>query len=880
MFRVSLKGVWAHKVRLLLTALAIILGVGLISGVYVYTDTIGKAFDGIFADVYEGIDIVVGTESDFSLGEGTYLDESDFGLIEGVDGVEEAFPNLAGLGVTILDTEGEMLAGGPGPPTFVSSLSEPPDTGSYDNPGEFTIVEGAYPAGKDQVALDRGTAELGGFEIGDPVTVISDLVGRLELTLTGVAVFGEQDSLGGTKWVFFDLPTTQAVLQRPGKLSGGSVQVTPGTPVDDVIARIEAVLPDHATVVSGQDAAEAEAADIQAALSFFTIFLSVFGWVALFVGSFLIYNTFRIVVSQRTKELALLRALGAGGRQVRVIVLLEAAIIGAIGAVLGIGFGVMIAYGLQQILPAVGIELPTASLDIKPRTVIVGLAAGLGITLVAALIPARRASKVSVMAALREDAAGPQQAGILRRTLLGAVISGVGLAALFFGLYGDTGSGPSPIVYVGVGTAVIFLGIFVLSPLAARPVTNLLGMLLERAMGTSGKLARRNAMRSPRRTAATAAAVMISITLVALASTLTGSIRGTIDDVLANDVDAEVVVRPAGQFGDPTQGFTSEIAERVKQMDDVEDLTRIHAGWGMIVSETEISHGETQVDIIETFITGAEPNLADFLPPDAFQGTLRPGPGELIVDAAAAEDNGYALGDTLVIEFEQTGRRSFTLVGIVEGRAWAGIIAIPSADWISAYGMDQHSQVYVKATEGVSADELKAAIEPLLADYPNIAVQTFEDLQSEAEAQLNGLLNFILALLALAVVIGMLGVTNTMALSVFERTREIGLLRAVGLDRRTTRWMVRSEASIVSVFGALMGIGLGIFFGWALIRALADLGFSNFVIPWLPSSATAGGVLGSLVFWLVATGVLGVVFAVFPARRAAKLNVIEAIAHF
>ena len=487
MLRVSLKGVWAHKVRLLLTGLAIILGVGLISGVYVYTDTIGKAFEGIFTDVYAGIDIVVGTESDFSLGEGTYLDESDFELIEDVDGVEEVFPSLAGLGVTILDPDGEMLAGGPGPPTFVSSLSQPSETGSSDNPGEFTIVEGAYPAGKGQVALDRGTAELGGFEIGDTLTVISDLEGRLELTLAGVAVFGEQDSLGGTKWVFFDLPTTQEFLQRPGKLSGGSVQVTPGTPVDDVIARIEALLPDHATVVSGQDAAEEEAADIQAALSFFTIFLSVFGWVALFVGSFLIYNTFRIVVSQRTKELALLRALGAAGRQVRVIVLLEAAFIGALGAVLGIGFGVMLVFGLQQILPAVGIELPTASLDIKPRTVLVGLAAGLGITLVAALVPARRASKVSVMAALREDAAGPQQAGILRRTLLGTAISGVGLAALFFGLYGDTGSGPSPVVYVGVGTAVIFLGIFVLSPLAARPVTNLIGMLLERPDGDFGQ---------------------------------------------------------------------------------------------------------------------------------------------------------------------------------------------------------------------------------------------------------------------------------------------------------------------------------------------------------------------------------------------------------
>lgn len=381
-------------------------------------------------------------------------------------------------------------------------------------------------------------------------------------------------------------------------------------------------------------------------------------------------------------------------------------------------------------------------------------------------------------------------------------------------------------------------------------------------------------MRNPRRTAATAAAVTISITLVALASTLTGSIRGTIDEVLANNVDADVVVLPAGQFGDPSAAFAPDIAERMEGIDLVADLTRIWVGWGLLISETP-----TTEYVTETLITGVEPNLADFIPPDAFQGSLDPGPGQVVMEASIAESGELELGDSLVIEFEQAGEIPFTLVGIAEGPAWAGIIGIPSTDLISATGRDQHSQVYVKAVEGVTPDELKAAAEPLLADYPNVAVQTFEDVQSEAEAQLNGLLNFILALLALAVVIGMLGVTNTMALAVFERTREIGLLRAVGLDRRTTRRMVRAEASIVSVFGALMGIGLGIFFGWALIRALEDQGFSVFVIPWLPSSASVAGVLGSLLFWLVATGVLGILFAVYPAWRAARLKVIEAIAH-
>ena len=870
MLRVSLKGVWAHKVRLVLTALAIILGVGLISGVYVYTDTIGKAFDGIFADAYAGIDIAIGTESDFSFGEGTYLDEADFALIDEVPGVEEAFPVLQGMGVSVLDSEGEVLGSGPGPPTFVASLSP----AESDGVSGFTIAEGAFPVGSGQVALDRGIADLGGFQIGDRVTVISDVVGRLDLTLAGTATFGEDNTLGGTTWVFFDLPTTQSVLQRPGLLSGGAVQVTPGAQIDEVIAGIRAKLPDHATVVSGQDAAEAEAADIQSALSFFTIFLSVFGWVALFVGSFLIYNTFRIVVSQRTRELALLRALGAGARQIRGIVLLEALTIGFIGAVLGVGFGVMIAFGLQLILPAAGIDIPTTTLSIKPRTVIVGLAAGTVITFVSALIPARRASKVSVMAALREDAPDPARGGFLRRALVGGAILVLGLAALFFGLFGDTGSGPSPVVYVGVGVGVIFLAVFALSPLAAGPVTNLLGTILERFTGTSGRLARRNAMRSPRRTAATAAAVTISITLVALASTLTGSIRGTIDEVLADDVVADVIVLPEGQFGDPTGAFAPEIADRVRGSDLVADITRVWVGWAILTSETP-----TTETVTETLITGMEPNLAEFLPPDAFEGSLDPGPGQVVMEASIAESGNLELGDSVVIEFEQAGEFPYTLVGIAEGPAWAGIIAIPSTDWISAAGIDQHAQVYAKAVEGVTADELKAAVEPLLADSPNVTVQTFEDLQSEAEAQLNGVLNFILALLALAVVIGMLGVTNTMALAVFERTREIGLLRAVGLDRRTTRRMVRAEASIVSVFGALMGIGLGIFFGWALIRALEDQGFTVFAIPWLPSSLSVAGVLGSLLFWLFATGILGILFAVYPAWRAARLKVVEAISH-
>lgn len=871
MLRVSLKGVWAYKIRLALTALAIVLGVGLISGVYVYTDTIRKAFDGIFTDAFAGIDIVIGAESDIALGEGVFIDEEVFGLAAEVEGVEQAFPSIQGTGAAVLDSEGGVLGTGAGPPTFVASIL----------PGEaggFTIDEGAYPSGAGQVVLDRSTAEQGGFEVGSQVTVISDRAGRMDLTLAGIAVFGENNDLGGSKWVLFDLPTAQMVLQRPGQLSGGSIQVVPGASVDDVIARIDALMPANITVSSGQATAEEQAADLQSQLSSFTVFLSVFGWVALFVGSLLIYNTFRIVVGQRTRELALLRALGAGRRQVMGIMLFEAAVIGLAGALLGVGFGVLLAMGLQWALPLIGLDMPSASLSIQTRTVVVGLASGLGITLVSAIVPAYRASKIAVMAALREDAASAPRPGYLRRVLAGSAVLALGLAALMFGLFGDTGSGPGPLVYVGAGAAVIFMGIFVLSPLAAQPTTNLLGYLFERLTGAPGRLARRNAMRSPRRTAATAAAVMISITLVALASTLTGSIRGTIDDLLANGIDAEVVVQPAGQFSD-VSGFTKEVAERLEGVEEADDFTQRQTGWGRITSETIDASGAAAEVVSDVQITGARPNLAEFLPPDSSAGRLQLGPGEVMMETSLADNHGFELGDTVMLEFEQTGEQPFVLAGAAEGRAWTGLVAVPSDDWAEQFGVEMDSRIDVKAAEGVSADELKGAIEPLLTDLPNVAVLTMADQQSQAESQLNSLLNLILALLALTVVIGMLGVTNTMALSVFERTREIGLLRAVGFTRRATRRMVRAEASIVSVFGSLMGIGLGIFFGWVFIRALEDFGLSIFVIPWLPSSASVAGVLGSLVFWLAATGVLGILFAVYPARRAAKLNIIEAIAH-
>lgn len=870
MFRASLKSLWAYRARMTLTLMAIVLGVGLISGVYVYTDTINRGFNEIFEESFSGVDIVVRTESDFTFGEGSFIDQEEFDRLAAAPGVQRAYPSLAGLGLSLLDREGEVI-GAQGAPTFTSNLEEGDTAG-------FVIDQGRYPAGLDEVALDQATADANGFQIGEPISLVSEQLGRMEPVLVGTARLAEIDNLG-SRWVLFDLPSAQRALGLAGKVSGGNVYVNPGTPVEEVIAAMTPLLPPNAAVVSGQQAAEEQAAELQGNLGFLTTFLTVFGYIALFVGAFLIYNTFRIVVSQRTRDLALLRAIGAGKTQVMSIVLLESLFLGVLGSLLGIAFGLLIALLLQSGLGAIGLTFPTTSLVIAARTIIVGLAAGTLVTVGSSLAPARRASRVPIMAALNEDAAAPARRSLVKRAAIGGAVAAAGAGAAWLGLFGGGGLGLSAILWVGIGVGILFFGMFILSPLFAAPITNLLGWAAQRT-GVAGKLARRNAMRSPRRTAATAGAVMISITLVALASTMSGSLRATIDEVLADDIEADVFVTSSNQF-DPTAGFTTQLADQVRGLPEVGDMTRLQIAPVRTLSVRETAAGPEE-SASEQNITSVEPNFARFVPPESSAGVLQPGAGEVVLEESIAAGNGWTIGGEVTLQFEQAGERTFTLAGTAAGSAWTGLILVDRSEWPGLFDSVSDSLIYVQAAPGISPDDLKGAIEslPLVEELATVSVQTEEDLQSQAEQGINQLLNLILALLGITVIIGMLGVTNTMALSVLERTREIGLLRAVGLDRPTARWMVRMEAVIVSVFGCLLGVGLGILFGWAIVRALNDIGITSFLIPWLPDSWTVSSVLGSLLFWVAATAVLGVAFASYPARRAAKLNVVEAIARF
>ncbi|MEE9473590.1 MAG: FtsX-like permease family protein, partial [Acidimicrobiia bacterium] len=715
--------------------------------------------------------IVVSADSELQFGEGIYLPEEEILALAEVEGVDRLDSFLQGLGVVVLDNEGEPIGGG-GPPQFAFSFME-----TDADTGGFTLREGDYPQGSDEVVIDATTVADSTLALGDSVSIVAPTGPATSYTLVGIAGFGEEDNLGGATSALFDLRTAQSILRREGQLTGASIQVTPGDDVDDIIARLEPSLPEGARAISGQTAAEEQAGEVQEGLAFFNTFLLSFGFIALFVGTFTIANTFRIIVTQRTRELALLRALGASARQVNRMVLIEAVIIGTVASVAGIVVGLGLALLLKVGLEAFGLALPSASLTLQPRTIFVALIVGIGVTVISAVLPARRASRVAPMAALRTDLVAPPRKALTLRAIVGSTVTAFGLAVLFFGLFVSLEAGPPEIVYVGVGAGITFIGVSLLSPLVARPAARVIGWPFTKLYRVPGKLAQENAIRAPRRTSATAAALMIGVTLVTLTAVMAASIRGAIDEIIGTGIEADVIIRSTSDF-DPTASFTPELAARAAEDESVDEVSRQQTGFALF-NETE------------AFVYGIEPNYRDFFPPDSSEGVLIPGPGEVVIEKGISEDNELPLGSDLVLAFEATGVQEFKVVGIATGDTWADVIALSQEEWVENYEVESDTQVFVRAASGFTPEEVQANLTVLAEDVPTAQVQTFDELQSDVEAGINQLLNLITGLLALAVFIALIGVTNTMTLSVFERTREIGLLRAVGLSRKQTRRMVR-----------------------------------------------------------------------------------------
>ncbi len=849
MFRMTLQQLASRKLRLVTTSIAVLLGVAFMAGTLVLTDTIGRTYDALFADVNRGTDAYV--RSDSALATSTTseqrarLDASLVDTVAHTDGVAAAEGSI---------TAYAQLVGPDGHAIGNPDLGAPTYGGNWlldDRLNPFDLVAGRAPVADREVVIDKGTAEDAGFAVGDAARILTTS-GVQDVAIVGIATFGDADNPAGSSYALFTADAAQRYLSAPGKVDAIKVVAADGVSDDDLVARLSSVVPEHVEVLTG---AQITAEDLRVAkqgLGFFTTFLLVFAAIALFVGSFIIYNSFSILVAQRSKEMALLRAIGASRRQVLGAVLVEAVAVGAVASTAGLFVGIGVAWLLRALLPGLDIDVPGGGLAITSRTVVVAIVVGLVVTVASALLPARKASKVAPIAALR-DVALDVSGRSVRRLVAGVGVTTVGVAVMAAGLFADAG-----LALVGLGAAVIFVGVAVLGPVLARPVSRLLGWPLPRLKGMAGTLARENAMRNPKRTSATAAALMIGVALVAFISILASSTKDSIDASLEGSFTGDLVV-DSGSLG--FGGLSPELARRLNELPEVADAA------GLRTTSAEVGGSGT-------LVLGADlARMADVFDFDVRRGSLADlGPTQIGVLETRAEVDGLDVGDVVPVRFSETGVHELT-VGAIYGADPLGAAYLLGLGAYEANVADQFdARVFVNLAPGVDAGVARAAITTLTDDYPVAEVQDRAEFMAAQTAQVDQLLNLIYVLLALAVLIAVLGIANTLALSIFERTRELGLLRAVGMTRRQVRSTVRWESVIIALFGTGLGLVIGIGFARAIVKALNDAaltgqGLGVFTIP-----VTTLGVV------VVIAAIAGVAAAVLPARRAAGLDILDAIA--
>jgi putative ABC transport system permease protein len=834
--RATFRSLLARKLRLLLSATAVVLGVSFVAGALTLTDTLGRVFDDLFASVEANTAVEVrGTEPfSVSANEGDTprlpVPTSLLPVVRAVDGVSAAVGDVSGY-AKLLKRNGKPYGSGQAPALGLNYDSNPQTS-------PFSLREGSAPAGPSQVALDATTAEKTGYGPGDGVTVLLR-EGRKSFTVSGVFGFGENDNLAGATVLAFEQATAQTLIGNPGEYQVIRLAAADGVSQTQLRDRVSKVLPKGTEAVTGKQAADENAGSIKDALGFFNTFLLVFAGVALFVGAFLIFNTFTILIAQRQRELALLRALGASRAQVVRSVLVEAVVVGLIASAIGIGVGIGVAIGLQALLRAFGGDLPQGPLVVTTSTVLVCFAVGIVITCIAALLPALKASAVPPVAAMRDAVVG--EPSLRRGTILGAILLALGVGAIALGLNGS-------LAVLGVGALLCFLAIAALSALFARPAAALLGIPFKR--GVPGRLGRLNAMRNPRRTSTTAAALMIGLALVSMVSILGASAKASIDKIIKGAVGADLVVQQTQGF----EGFPAAVAKTVAALPEVTDID---------VLRFEPAKVGEQV----TFITAVPAkSVGTSLLLTKKKGSLELTKGVLLVSEGEADARNLKVAQNVTVTFSKGTQRTFRVGGIYDDNQLIGpYLFDESAATDFASKLD--GVVLVTAAPGVSGAALSKAVVTAIAPYPTVDAQSADDFAADVAGQIDVVIAIISVLLLLSVLIAVLGIVNTLALAVIERTRELGLLRAVGLARRQTRRMVTVEAVIVSVFGALLGIAVGSAFGVTLQRALIDDGITELRFPIL-----------RLVLFVVVAAIAGVLAALLPARRAARLDVLQAVA--
>jgi putative ABC transport system permease protein len=835
MLRATIKSLLARKLRLLLSALAIVLGVSFVSGAFVLTDSLGKTFDSLFGTVTKDLSAQVRGSVQSDLGDfnsdqtRAKVPTSVLATVRSVDGVAEANPNVSGPSV-VVGTDGKVVASN-GAPNIGGNW---PDTPS----AQQKIVEGNPPRAPDEIAMDPDYASKTGHKLGDTVTVLNR-TGQQQYKLVGLARYLDgKSSLGGETYVLYTMPTAQKVLDFPGSYETIDVIAKPGVSQTEIRDRLAAAIPKGTEAITGKQFADEQTSDVKDGLRFLNTFLLVFAAVALFVGAFIIFNTFSILVAQRTRELALMRALGASRRQVTRSVLFESVVVGLIASAVGLGLGIGVAFGLKALFSAFGAKLPAGPTVIEPRTVIAAFAVGIVVTAVAALVPARRAAKIAPVAAMR-DAAHTDRS-LTRQTVGGVVILVLGAAAMAVGL---TGHG---LGILGVGTLLAFIGIALLSPLLSKPVTRAIGSLFARRI--PGRLGRQNALRNPRRTASTAAALMIGLALVSAVGVLGASLNGSIRSVVNNALGADYVLN------------TQAAAITPQAMTAVKDTSGVAAVYGLRFDGIKVNGEKADALATDPAAIGQTMSL------DRRQGDVTLKPGSLLMNDTVLTDKGFHVGQVLDIGFRDGKTEKLTIAGTYKKNELLGDYVL---DQSASAHFQQHTlyqAAMVKLAAGADSAQVHTRLEAALKPYPNVQLQDRSQFIKQATDQIDGLVRFLSLLLVLSIVIAVLGVVNTLALSVLERTRELGLLRAVGMSRRQVKRMVRVESVVIAVFGGLLGVAVGVAFGIALQRALVDQGVTELRFP------------VTLVVYVLLAALAGVVAAWLPARRASRLNVLTAIA--
>jgi putative ABC transport system permease protein len=842
MRKVTLRGLLAHKLRLALTALAIVLGVTFISGTFVLTDTLNGTFSALFTSVYNKIDYQVRGVPELGSGANATrnpLPESLITSVRAVPGVGEAYGEVEGYSQFVA-RDGKPISSSVGnvgiefdPDRQISSLH---------------LIAGAPPTTSNGVVMDAGTAQSYGFSVGQRVRVLSAAVPPQTFTITGIAQFGNDNNLAGATIAAFALPTAQRELGETGLLDDINVVAKPGADKAAVQASIARILPHGAQVVTGQTVINENTSSVSQALSLFNTALLVFALISLFVGAFTIYNTFSIIVGQRTRELALLRVVGASRRQVFRSVLTEAAIVGLVSSAVGVGLGVLAAIGLEALVRGFGTTLPAGPLTFEPRTAIVGLAVGTIVTVLSAIGPARNAVRIPPVAALADRPADGTGAGTWfsgtgrRRLISGSVLAVAGVALLAVGL-------SKPVVaLVGAGAVCIFFGIAMLAPAVARPLSGLLGRPLAALLGTAGRLGRENSMRSPRRTAQTASALMVGLALVSAMAVFGASLSESATSSVDQAISADLLITPNG-----TGQLSTAVPAAAAAVTGVTAAETVYRGQFEFRSALETLTGVSPKQLGNTVVlrmtSGSAAALAQ---------------GDVLVDSTTAKTDHLVVGDKVPVKFAYTGATTMRIGAIYQANTVIQSYLVSSAFFLSHFRQPTLAGVLLRTNGSPSVN---TAVTHALAQYQDAQVQTRAQFENAQVSSVNQLLGLVYALLALAVLIALIGIVNTLMLSVLERTREIGLLRAVGMRRPQVRAMIRSESVILATFGAVIGIVVGTLLGLALVFSLRQQGITETSVP-----------VVRLVEFLILAAVLGLIAASWPARRAARLDVLAAIA--